>query len=124
MWKRIEKVIRTIIPIPITSSEKALGLQPRSKKETNATILRNWITFLLRHLIMEEERRAYHIPGYHKQSVETSFRRFNQKMHEEIQIKKLQYDYRDLSHKFKEIVTINNAIVHEHNNEYVWKNIL
>ena len=45
-------------------------------------------------------------------------------MQEEIQIKKLQYDNRDLSHKFREIVTINNAIVHEHNNEYVWKNIL
>ena len=124
MWKRIEKVITSIIRIPVTKLEKALGLQPRSRKETNATILRNWITFLLRHLIMEEERRAYHISGYHKKSVETTFRKFNRKMQEEIQIKKLQYDNRDLSHKFREIVTINNAIVHEHNNEYVWKNIL
>ena len=58
MWKRIEKVLLKILPIPISTSEKALGLQPRRKKETNATILRNWITFSQRHLFMQEERRT------------------------------------------------------------------
>ena len=92
MWKRVEKVLMNIIPLPVTNTEKALGLQPQNKREKNATILRNWITFSLRHLIIEEERRAYHIPGYHLYSVEKFFAKFDYKTQEELSIKKLQYD--------------------------------
>ena len=124
MWKRIEKVLLKILPIPITLSEKALGLQPRRKKETEATILRNWITFSLRQLIIQEERKAYHITDYHLQSVERFFCKYNYATQEEIRIKKLQYDFRGLSHKFEKIVTINNAIVSINAGEYIWKNIM
>ena len=113
-----------IIPIPVTDDEKALGLYPRRKKETNATILRNWITFVLRHLIMLEERRAYHIPNYHRSSIQKFFVKFNYGCHEELKIKKMQYDHRQLSKKFEEIVTVRKAIASRANDEYIWKDIM
>ena len=125
MWRRIEKTLIEIIPIPVTDDEKALGLYPRRKKETNATILRNWITFVLRHLIMLEERRAYHIPDYHLSSMQKFFIKFNHRCREELKIKKMQYDHRQLSKKFEEIVTIRKAIATKANNdEYIWKDIM
>ena len=124
MWKRIQKVLLKILPIPITNSEKALGLQPRTKNEIQATILRNWITFSLRHLIMQEERKAYHIQNYHQRSVESFFKKFNHATQEEIQIKKLQYDFRGLSEKFEKIVTTNNAIASINAGEYTWMKIM
>ena len=124
MWKRIEKVLLKILPIPISTSEKALGLQPRRKKETNATILRNWITFSLRHLIMQEERRAYHIKDFHLQSVDRFFCKFNYATQEEFRIKKLQYDFRGLSQKFEKITTINKVIATINSGEYILKNIM
>ena len=124
MWKKIEKVLLKILPIPISTSEKALGLQPRRKKETNATILRNWITFSLRHLIMQEERRAYHIKDFHLQSVDRFFCKFNYATQEEFRIKKLQYDFRGRSQKFEKITTINKVIATINSGEYILKNIM
>ena len=124
MWKRIERVLLEIIPIPVTDSEKALGLQPRKKKETNATILRNWVTFFLRHLIMLEERKAFKINNYHLQSMEEFFNKFNFKAQEELKIKKLLYDHRNLPEKFRKIATINNAIAVVTDGEFAWLDIM
>ena len=124
MWKRIEKTLRNIIPTPVTNCEKAFGLQPRTKKTENATILRNWITFTLRHQIMEEERRAFHIPNYHLRSMEKFFAKFNFMTQDELKIKKLQYEYRNLSGKFQEIATVNRAIASAHEDTYTWKDIM
>ena len=124
MWKRVEKTLKNIIRVRVSESEKAFGLQPRTKKEKNATILRNWITFSLRHQIMEEERKAFHIPNYHLRSVEKFFLQFNIRTQEELKIKKLQYDHRNLAHKFQQIVTINKAIASKNNEGYRWKDIM
>ena len=124
MWKRIERVLLKIIPVPVTDSEKVLGLQPRRKKPTYATILRNWVTFFLRHLIMLEERKAYKTKNYHLQSMQKFFHKFNFQVQEELKIKKLQYDHRKLSQKFEKIVTINNAIASVHEGELVYLDIM
>ena len=124
MWKRVEKTLKNIIRVRVSESEKAFGLQPRTKKEKNATILRNWITFSLRHQIMQEERKAFHIPNYHLRSMEKFFLQFNLRTQEELKMKKLQYDHRNLAHKFQEIVTINKAIASKNNEGYRWKDIM
>ena len=124
MWKRIEKVLLKIIPIPVTDSEKVLGLQPRRKKVTYAIILRNWVTFFLRHLLMLEERKAYKIKNYHLQSMEKFFHKFNFQVQEELKIRKLLYDHRKLSENFKKIVTINNAVASVDKGELVCLDIM
>ena len=124
MWKRLDKTLLRIIPRQVTNTEKAFGIHPRRKKETFATVLRNWLTFSLRHLILLEERKAYHIPNYHLQSMEKFFLKFNIKMQQELKIKKLQYDHRKVPDKFEKIVTINRAIASKENGSYVWKDIM
>ena len=73
---------------------------------------------------MLEERKAFKIKDYHLQSVEKFFKKFNFKAHEELRIKKLQYDYRNLPEKFKKIVTINNAIANVNDGEFTWLDIM
>ena len=77
MWGKIEPILVRIIPIPLTTYEMAMGIQPRTKNETNASTLRNWITFSLREQIMIEERRSYYQTRslFHTQAFIT---RFNQ----------------------------------------------
>ena len=124
MWKRIERVLLKIIPIRVTDSKKALGLQPRKKKETNATILRNWVTFFLRHQIMLEERKAFKIKDHHLQSMEKFFLKFNFKAQEELKVKKLQYGYQNLLEKFKNIATIDNAIANVNDGKFTCVDIM
>ena len=73
---------------------------------------------------MLEERKAFKIKDYHLQSMEKFFRKFNFKTQEELKIKKLQYDYRKLPQKFKNIATINNAIATENDGEFAWLDIM
>ena len=124
VWKRIERKMLKIISIPVTDSEKAFGLQPRKENESNATILRNWVTFSLRHFILLEEREAYYINNYHKRSIEKFFMKFNSKAQEELQYKKLLYDHRDLAAKFEKIVTVNNVIARVVEGDFVWLDIM
>ena len=56
--------------------------------------------------------------------MEKFFRKFNFKTQEELKIKKLQYDYRKLPQKFKNIATINNAIATENDGEFAWLDIM
>ena len=73
---------------------------------------------------MQEERKAYYIQNYHQRSVESFFKKFNHATQEEIQIKKLQYDFRGLSEKFEKIVTTNNAVASINAGEYTWMKIM
>ena len=122
MWKRMEKVLIKIVPRLPTEQEMAFGLQPRNMKRRNPTILRNWITFSMRHQIMLEERKAYKrkwpLP------FEKFFLKFNHITKQELQTKKLLYDFRGLSGKFKKIVTTGNAIATTSDGKLIWKDIL
>ena len=127
MWKKLEKVLVRIIPKPLTVHEMAFGLK-ETKKEKYPVILRNWITFTLRHLIMLEERKRYKInlnsdakvtPAYEK-----FFAKFNFEAKQELKDKKLLYDFQGLSEKFKDIATVNNAIASLVNDEYQWIDIM
>ena len=124
MWKRIEKILLKIIPKPITAYEKAFGIQPTNKKEIKPTILRNWVTFSLRHYILLEERRAYHINNYTSGAVQKFFLKFNHNTQEELKTKKLQYDFQGLSNKFEKIATVNNAIATIVDGDFIWKDIM
>ena len=123
MWRKIEPILVRIIPIPPSTYEMAMGIQPRTKHETNASTLRNWITFSLQEQIMKEERRAY----YQTRSLvhtQAFIARFNQDMKNELNIKHLQYVFRGLETKFDAISTLNEAIGKQDGKKYIWKDIL
>ena len=124
MWKRIEKTLLKIVPKLPTLHERAFGLQPTNSKQRNPVILRNWITFSMRHHIMLEERKAYYMNNYTSASMQKFFINFNYHAQEELKTKRLQYDFQGLSRTFKEIVTVNNAIVTIVDGDYIWKDIM
>ena len=122
MWRRIHRSLVGIIPSFPTSLEMAFGLQPANDKDKYPTTLRNWLTFSLRHLIMQEERTAFHagkVP-----SIERFFVKYNNHVKNELKIKKLQYDFQGLSTKFEKIVTTNNIVAKVDNGKYTWNDIL
>ena len=116
-----------IIPKPFTAQEMAFGLK-ESKQERYPVILRNWVTFTLRRLILLEERRMYKINQESEVKVTPShekfFAKFNFEAVQELRYKKLLYDFQGLSVKFKEIVTVNNAIASFVNDDYQWHDIM
>ena len=56
LWTDLEIHLLRIHPVKLTAQEKVFGLQGNSDN----IILRNWITFLLRQCIVEQECIAYH----------------------------------------------------------------
>ena len=76
--------------------------------------LRNWATYTLRSLIIQEEHRMYKINLESDSKVTPSFQKFFTKFNylaiQELREKKLIYDFQGLSEKFEKIVTVNKAV--------------
>ena len=56
--------------------------------------------------------------------MEKFFNKFNFLAHEELRIKKLQYDHQNQSAKFEKIATINKAIATFNDGEFTWLDIM
>ena len=109
MWRRMEKTIMKILPMPPSELEMAFVLQYSYKEDRDPVILRIWITSSIRHLIMQEERKAHYRNGSSPQFVQKFYLRFNHLTRDELILKKLLFDHRRLPHRFEKIVTSNNG---------------
>ena len=56
MWKELESHLRFIHPVPLSDDEKIFGVHGT----TPNIILRNWLTYLFRQIVTEQEHRAFH----------------------------------------------------------------
>ena len=56
LWNQIEPLLIKIDPTPVTEQEKIFGMLGNSP----AIILRNWLTYVLRYCIHQQENLAYH----------------------------------------------------------------
>ena len=128
VWKRAEKVLMKIYPKTPTIHEMAFGLSEATKEDRFAIVLRNWVTFTLRHFILLEEHKTYKrnensevklTPSYEK-----FFANFNFKATQELKLKKRLYDFQGLKDKYKSIVTVGNALAHLADGEFVWNDLL
>ena len=101
IWQDVEPTLLRLHPEPVTEEEKAFGLIP--KKKTNGILLRNWITYLLRESIEQEEKEAY----YTKQgaNVEKFKQKFKLEMSLEIKIKSFRYKNENNERFFENIIT-------------------
>ena len=86
LWEEIEPLLKVLHPSPVTDEEKAFGII--QKKQTAGILLRNWLTFLLRECITQEERAAYHAS---QPNLEKTKKKFNQTLGLEIQVKIIRY---------------------------------
>ena len=117
-----------ILPRPPTVFEMAFGLLARNKEEEHPVTLRNWITFLMRYYIMQEEHKMYKINQGSASRIAPSFEKFivqfNFNARQELLIKMALYDSQGLSEKYKNIVTSRNAVAREVNGVYHWSDIM
>ena len=56
LWRDLDYFLKKLSPQPVSAEEMAFGLKGTSPK----IVLRNWLTFLLRELIIKQEKMAYH----------------------------------------------------------------
>ena len=87
LWEEIEPLLKQLHPIAITDEEKAFGIV--QKNQTTGILLRNWLTFLLRECITQEERAAYHT--LKKPNLENTKKKINQALGFEIHLKIIRY---------------------------------
>ena len=120
MWLRVQHVLLQIIPIPLSKEEVVFGLQARTREEEKAAILRNWVSFNLRHLIMQEERKAWKYEKYTAEHGNNFVQKFNNLMQNELTEKHHSYKHRGLEHKFQSIISVNNVIQQGQDGEYRW----
>ena len=81
-WQDISSHLRAIHPHPVSDMEKAFGLPGH----TPNILLRNYMTFLLRECIADQERAAYH-NGRGPSNLEDLKIRYNQKIKDEVYMK-------------------------------------
>ena len=122
MWRRIERVLFRIIPRSPSLHEKAFGIYPINKKLRYAATLRNWLTFFLRHMIMQEEKVAYHSGTPPR--APSFFLKFNERVKEALHLKSIQYRSRGLSKKFEDIVTVNEAVSTVKQGVFSWHDLM
>ena len=100
LWEGIEPLLKDLYPVPVSEEEKAFGIV--QKKSTTGILLRNWLTYLLRDCIMQEEKEAYHSS---KPNLGKIKKRFNQTMEFEILMKIIRYENENNLAFFDEIIT-------------------
>ena len=92
-------------PAPMSEEEKSFGIV--QKKKTHGILLRNWITYLMRHCIAQHEREAY---TSKKPSVEKIKVNLNKKMVFEITMKLMRHrNEGNLAH-FEKIIAHANVL--------------
>ena len=120
LWDNIEPTLKQLHPVFVSNNERALGIV--MKKPTTGVLLRNWLTFLLRKIISDAEREAYHVPYVNLDKIKKTF---NKAMVSEITIKAFRYRREGNSQSFDKIFTYDTVLCEkQEDGEYQIKHIL
>lgn len=111
LWDELEPHLRKISRIYVSDYEKIFGIEG----ETPNSILRNWLTFLLRQCIVEQEHVAFHnkkgLANIHDIKIN-----FNNKINTELMEKYRIYEHLGRLDYFKKIFAANDyLIIWQHN---------
>ena len=101
LWAQIEPLLKELHPTSVTEEEKAFGIIQKNK--TTGILLRNWLTYLLRENILEEERAAHFT--LKKTDIEKAKQKFNNVVESEILIKAFRYKNEQKLEFFDKIIT-------------------
>ena len=99
--------------MPVTDEEKAFGIL--QKKQNNGIILRNWLTYLLRQCIAQEERKSFHSANYDPKIFKA---KFNQTVRTEIRTKSIIYKNQGKLESFEKLITYKDIICKNGNQGY------
>ena len=105
LWEDLQPLLKELHPAPITEEEKSFGLI--QKKKTNGILLRNWITYLTRDCVSQEEREAYTTKT---PNLEKTKAKLNRKMHFEINKNFMRFKNEQNLASFEKIITHANVL--------------
>ena len=97
----MEPILRELHPQVVTEEEKAFGI---TQKATTGILLRNWLTYLLRHCILQTERAAYHITKKNNLT-RLAKTKFRNALGMEIHIKAMRYKKEGKTDFFDKMIT-------------------
>lgn len=106
LWRDVSHHLHAICSIPVTDMEKVFGIYGH----TPNILLRNYITFLLRQCIAEQENAAY----YNKKgpdNIKDIKLIYNQKIKSEVWMKYHIYKYLGRLHSFESIFAVDNYLI-------------
>ena len=93
-------MLKKLHPANVTKEEKAFGIV--HKKQTTGILLRNWLTYLLRQTIAEEEKIGFYTKKPNQQKVK---QKFNDVVSSEIKLKAIRYRHENKLELFDKIMT-------------------
>ena len=111
LWEDLEPHLLRIHDVYVTDPEKVFGLTGYSRNIT----LRNWLTFMLRQCIANQEGVAYKNKKGPR-NIDIIKANFNEKMKAELMQKYLIFNNLGRAHSFRAIFALNNYLVTWENN--------
>ena len=114
IFTQIEPALLKLFPNTITREEKAFGIVNIINKP--AIMVRNWLTYKIREVILDFERKAYHNP---KVASVTLFKaKFNQEIASEVKKLLYRFKHENRMKKFDEIVCFGDILCEKVGEEY------
>jgi len=113
LWKQIEPFLKELHPVNITDEEKAFGIA--QKKTTVGILLRNWLTYLLRQSITEQEKTSFYTSK--KPQLEKFKQNFKYEIGTQIKAKQIRYKNENKLPFFDKIITYQNVLCTKTDNE-------
>ena len=113
LWRDLEPCLLQLSASPVTDHEKVFGMVGH----TPCVLLRNWLTFILRHCIAEQESVAYH-NGKGLANERDIKIKFNDRVKSEAMEKYLIYSNLGRTDYFEKIFTVNDFLVTWENDWY------
>ena len=114
IFTQIEPALLKLFPNTITREEKAFGIV--NIKNKPAIMVRNWLTYKIREVILDFERKAYHNP---KVASVTLFKaKFNQEIASEVKKLLYRFKHENRMKKFDEIVCFGHILCEKVGEEY------
>ena len=110
LWNDLQPNLIQLVHSPVSETEMAFGLQGNAP----AVLLRNWLTFLLRECIMDQERIGFHNKKG-KGNIKDIKHTYNIKVKNEIRKKLYIYRNLDLEENFKTFFSVNDHLM-------IWEN--
>ena len=113
LWSELEQTLQNLHPNYITNNERAFGLMGNTPNIT----LRNWLTFLFRQCIVEQENIAYHNKKGPRNTIDIKMK-YNSLVKTEVT--KKYYLYKNLGQltKFEKMFALNNYLIVRQNDQW------
>ena len=104
-WDELEITLYRIYEEPISIEEKILGIV--EKKPTKGSLLRNWLTFILRQAISDTESKCFYAAI---DSLHAIRKNFHKLLREEVFLTSFRGSYRNKDNLVDDVLTYNSVV--------------